>query len=167
MTTYVSLISTAEALLQLLRQSPTSRMVLAEGKIGREGRAIRAVVERHDRPLPVITPLAYLCRGSEADELISAAIRADSMPEGAAEWARLPVRFHEFYDACLLPEHPHAPCEPGGWSAPWTEPEEGVCIEDLTDAEMTAIGREVREEWERVASQRIALGPDAPDEDSR
>lgn len=152
----VLLISGAGALLHLLRQSPATRIVLAEAKKDRRGRPIRSVVDWPDDLPPTITTLAYLCLGSEADALVTTAIRAEASSEESALWARLPIRFHDFFGACMLPEHPYTPRRHGGWGGLWTEPAEGaLCAEDLTEEEMMEIGREVSEKWERSQSSSL------------
>ena len=100
MSASVPVIRTTQELLTLMRASPATRIV---GEFGSDSR--RAVIDcPHEVRLPRRV-LAYLDSGSAADHLVTAAIQAaTASPE---IWRTLPLRYHDFFSACLLPEHPN------------------------------------------------------------
>ncbi len=100
----------SDELLSLMRESSSTRLVVL---FDLGGRAVPGVVEWPEGDLNPSSALAYAEADSEAEKLFFAAMKADANPDLVEEWARLPLRYHAFYSGCLLPEHPHAPAEPG------------------------------------------------------
>jgi len=95
-------ISTVDGLLALMRENPGTRIA---GRVS--GELPRAVIDYPPDEPGRFTVLARVVAGSAADHLLVAAEQAAAASSGL--WSSLPFRYHEFYDACLLPEHPDAP----------------------------------------------------------
>ena len=110
-------IRSAADLLALMRESPSTRQAITTHKRDLAGRAVRAIADRVDLATPIVAVLAYIASGSEAERLFLDAVTADATPAATEAWARLPLRYAARYSACLLPEHPDAPRQPGGFSA--------------------------------------------------
>jgi hypothetical protein len=137
MATPVRLIWSVADLLAVMRESPATRMVLADGKRDAWGRPLRAVVDWPDCPRASATVVAYVSRASAADDLIGEVIGSALSAIWKPIWERLPLRFHDGFGTCLLLEHPHAPC---GQSASGSSADvEGA--DELTEEQFEEIGR--------------------------
>jgi hypothetical protein len=161
----VRLIWSEADLVALMRESPATRVVITMAEWERDGRPIRAVVDWPDDPLVTRTTVAYVAPESEADDLVNEAIAADADAVWAEVWAQLPVRYHVFYDGCMLVEHPHAPRTRGD-SDELSPTAKGRLLyaEDLTEAEMEAIGREAGDDYERSTARLSQVSGDEPDD---
>jgi hypothetical protein len=102
----MKIITDADALLAMLRETP----------------ARRAVEMRHDEDRPAVREykaegfsrgrfLAMIEKDGTANELLDRAYYANFQRD-AETWARLPLRYGPFCSMWVLPEHPKAPQKP-------------------------------------------------------
>jgi hypothetical protein len=169
----------AEDVLSIMRESPSTRQLITTAKKDIAGRPVRAVADVQDEPGAVPVLLAYLAANSEAEGLFMDAMRADATHGAAEAWARLPLRYHAFYSACLLPDHPDAPRKPGGLANDMHQAAMGnaghslttrratpkaVFAEDLSPEEVAEIEREAFEDYDASMACLAKFDDDGPDD---